>query len=119
MFCVLYSYSSRLQPEHYRRLLGSTNRTNYNLNTDSSRLTIDREPSSHVQQTTLGNCDSRTSGDPCDSGEGEEESVGRLNSLVEESTGIRYRGRGRTRQSELGKVTYLTTLTCFSLFNFV
>ena len=106
----MFFYSSRLQPEHYRRLLGSTNRTNNNLNTDSNLLTIDREPSSHLPEHS----DSGTnSGDPCDnsdnddnSGEGDEEYVERLNSSVEETTGIRYRGRRTTAQRsdrELGK----------------
>ena len=110
LLSVSHSFSSRLQPEHYRRLLGSTSRTggNSNNNTTSSLLAIDREPSSPDQQS-LEHHDSSSS--PRDSGESEEEEEEeeesgrerRHESGLEESGGVRYRGRGRSRQRGLGK----------------
>ena len=125
LLSVSHSFSSRLQPEHYRRLLGSTSRTsNSNNNTTSSLLAIDREPSSPDQQSLEHHDSSSDSGDPHDSGdrsqeeeEEEEEESGRerrQEPRLEESGGVRYRGRGRSRQRGLGEAhaVWLYYSTC-------
>lgn len=105
--------SSRLQPDRYRRLLGSTDRTHGNINTCSGPTTIDREPSPHVRSHSTTPDDDTTScasesgggddgsGDSGGDGDGEVggggHSGGReLDSsvVVPGETVVRYRGRG-------------------------
>ena len=118
LLSVSHSFSSRLQPEHYRRLLGSTSRTgNSNNTTSSSLLAIDREPSSPDQQSSEHHDSSSDSSSPNDSGdrsqeeEEESERERRQEPRLEESGGVRYRGRGRSRQRGLGE-THAVYSTC-------
>ena len=89
----LHLSSSRLQPEKYRRLLGSTGcgRTSRSsFDTSSGLGTIDREPSpAQHQLPDNGDCDGGETGDPGEGGRevrGEEGSSG---------TTLRNRWRGR------------------------
>ena len=118
--------SSRLQPERYRRLLGSTNRTNINLNTSCGPLSIDREPSPvqplhSTAEDGSGSVDagSESGGDRSDS-DGEEvgedgDSGGRDTEdlSTRSSAGVRYRGR-RGAGENAGKSQKVFTLykTC-------
>lgn len=116
--------SSRLQPERYRRLLGSTNRTNINLNTSCGPLTIDRE-SSPVQPLHTAEDDggidagSESGGDRSDSDgvgeDGEAREGGDMEDLPTSSTaGVRYRGRRGARESasESQKCALHKSCTC-------
>ena len=78
MIDALHFHSSRLQPEKYRRLLGSAgSRTRRNFNINSSLGTIDRDPSPQVQSPGSDDGDSSETGDVSEgeSGEVEEEEV--------------------------------------------
>lgn len=98
--CSLTSLSSsRLQPERFRRLLGSTNRTNINLN--CGPLTIDREPSpvQPLHHTTAeddsgSDSDSEEVREDGDSGRGDMEDLS-----TRPSAGVRYRGRRGAREN--------------------
>ena len=74
MIDALHFHSSRLQPEKYRRLLGSAgSRTRRNFNINSSLGTIDRDPSPQVQSPDSDDGDSSETGGAGEGGSGEEE----------------------------------------------
>lgn len=110
--------SSRLQPERYRRLLGSTNRTNINLNSSCGPLTIDRDPSPVPTLHTpvedgSGNESGRDEGDDAgevredgDSGGGDLEDL----SMSSTTTGVRYRGRRGAGESVGESQSAITSL---------
>ena len=98
----LFYFSSRLQPDHYRRLLGSTKRARSNLNTSSSLTTIDREPSP-LQHTTNDDDSGSNSGDGSDSGDMGESGERGMDMTGVESSGIRHRRGGRVGAREGGR----------------
>ena len=86
--CITHC-SSRLQPEGYRKLLGSSRRPNRNAS--SSLMTIDRDPSP-VEPMSMGDDEISDSGEDGEMGGGTQRGVAAT--AESSSTGVRYRGRG-------------------------